>query len=117
MLGDANAIDYRFTDLAERGPALQSGEIDVMNLTTTWTSNRDINWGNFSPVMFYDGQGFVTRKDTGVESALELDGAAICVTSGTTTELNLDRLLQTTQPRLHAYRFRTDRGRIQRLYV
>ena len=89
VLGDADAIDYRFTDLAERGPALQSGEIDLMNLTTTWTSNRDINWGNFPPVMFYDGQGFVTRKDTGVESALELDGAAICVTSGTTTELNL----------------------------
>ncbi len=89
VLGDADAVDYRFTDLAERGPALQSGEIDVMNLTTTWTSNRDINWGNFAPVMFYDGQGFMTYKDIGVESALELEGAAICVTSGTTTELNL----------------------------
>ena len=62
VLGDADAVDYRFTDLAERGPALQSGEIDLMNLTTTWTSNRDINWGNFAPVMFYDGQGFMTRK-------------------------------------------------------
>ena len=60
-----------------------------MNLTTTWTSNRDINWGNFAPVMFYDGQGFMTYKDTGIESALELEGAAICVTAGTTTELNL----------------------------
>ena len=89
VLGDADAVDYRFTDLAERGPALQSGEIDLMNLTTTWTSNRDINWGNFAPVMFYDGQGFMTHKDIGVESALELDGAAICVTAGTTTELNL----------------------------
>ena len=89
VLGDADAIDYRFTDLAERGPALQSGEIDLMNLTTTWTSNRDVNWGNFAPVMFYDGQGFMTRKDSGVTSALELGGAAICVTSGTTTELNL----------------------------
>ena len=89
VLGDADAVDYRFTDLAERGPALQSGEIDLMNLTTTWTSNRDINWGNFAPVMFYDGQGFMTRKDTDIASALELDGAAICVTSGTTTELNL----------------------------
>lgn len=89
VLGDADAVEYRFTDLAERGPALQSGEIDLMNLTTTWTSNRDINWGNFAPVMFYDGQGFMTYKDTGVESALELEGAAVCVTSGTTTELNL----------------------------
>ena len=89
VLGDADAVEYRFTDLAERGPALQSGEIDLMNLTTTWTSNRDVNWGNFAPVMFYDGQGFMTRKDSGVTSTLELGGAAICVTSGTTTELNL----------------------------
>ena len=89
VLGDADAVDYRFIDLAARGPTLQSGEIDLLNMTTTWTSNRDINWGNFAPVMFYDGQGFMTRKDTGVESALELSGAAICVTSGTTSELNL----------------------------
>ena len=89
VLGNADSVEYRFTDLAERGPALQSGEIDLMNLTTTWTSTRDTNWGNFAPVMFYDGQGFMTRKDTGVTSTLELDGAAICVTSGTTTELNL----------------------------
>ncbi len=89
VLGDADAVEFRFTDLAERGPALQSGEIDLMNLTTTWTSNRDVNWGNFAPVMFYDGQGFITRKETGVTSALQLGDAAICVTSGTTTELNL----------------------------
>lgn len=89
VIGDADAIEYRFTDLAERGPALQSGEIDLMNLTTTWTSTRDVNWGDFAPIMFYDGQGFITRKDLGIESALELGGAAICVTSGTTTELNL----------------------------
>ena len=89
VLGDADAVDYRFIDLAARGPTLQSGEVDLLNMTTTWTSTRDTNWGNFAPVMFYDGQGFMTRKDTGVESALELSGAAICVTSGTTSELNL----------------------------
>ena len=89
VVGDADAVDYRFIDLAARGPTLQSGEVDLLNMTTTWTSNRDINWGNFAPVMFYDGQGFMTRKETGVESALELSGAAICVTSGTTSELNL----------------------------
>ena len=89
VTGSADDVDYRFTDLSARGPALQSGEIDLMNLTTTWTSNRDVNWGNFAPVMFYDGQGFMARKDAGVSSALELEGAAVCVTSGTTTELNL----------------------------
>ncbi len=89
VLGDADAVDYRFIELAARGPTLQSGEVDLLNMTTTWTSTRDTNWGNFAPVMFYDGQGFMTRKDTGVESALELSGAAICVTSGTTSELNL----------------------------
>ena len=88
-LGDADAVDYRITDLSARGPALQSGEIDVMNLTTTWTSTRDINWGNFGPVMFYDGQGFMVPKSLGVSSATELGGAAVCVTTGTTTELNL----------------------------
>ncbi len=89
VLGDADAVEYEFTDLAERGPALQSGEIDVMNLTTTWTSTRDVNWGNFAPVMFYDGQGFMAKKELGVTSARELEDAAICVTTGTTTELNL----------------------------
>ena len=89
VLGEADAVDYRFIELAARGPTLQSGEVDLLNMTTTWTSTRDTNWGNFAPVMFYDGQGFMTRKDTGVESALELSGAAICVTSGTTSELNL----------------------------
>ena len=88
-LGDADAVDYRVTDLSARGPALQSGEIDVMNLTTTWTSTRDINWGNFGPVMFYDGQGFMVPKSLGVASATDLSGAAVCVTTGTTTELNL----------------------------
>ena len=88
-LGNADAVDYRITDLSARGPALQSGEIDVMNLTTTWTSTRDISWGNFGPVMFYDGQGFMVPKALGVSSATELSGAAVCVTTGTTTELNL----------------------------
>lgn len=88
-LGDADAVDYRVTDLSARGPALQSGEIDVMNLTTTWTSTRDINWGNFGPVMLYDGQGFMVPKSLGVASATELGGAAVCVATGTTTELNL----------------------------
>lgn len=89
VLGDADAVEYKFISLAERGPTLQAGDVDLMNMTTTWTSTRDINWGNFAPVMFYDGQGFMTRKAAGVESALDLQDAAVCVTAGTTSELNL----------------------------
>ncbi len=89
VLSDADAVDYRFIDLSARGPTLQSGEVDLLNMTTTWTSNRDINWGNFAPVMFYDGQGFMTTKSFGIESATELNNAAVCVTAGTTSELNL----------------------------
>ncbi len=89
VLGDADAVEYKFISLSERGPTLQAGDVDLMNMTTTWTSTRDINWGNFAPVMFYDGQGFMTRKAAGVESARDLQDAAVCVTAGTTSELNL----------------------------
>jgi general L-amino acid transport system substrate-binding protein len=74
----------------ERFTALQSGEIDVLSRNTTWTLVRDTSLGlNFAGVNYYDGQGFMVRKDLGVTSALELDGASVCVNIGTTTELNL----------------------------
>jgi general L-amino acid transport system substrate-binding protein len=69
---------------------LQSGEIDVLARNTTWTSSRDTSLGlNFIGVNYYDGQGFMVRKALKVNSALELNGAAVCVQQGTTTELNL----------------------------
>ena len=74
---------------AERGPTIQSGEVDLLVRTVTWTTSRDSQWGNYVQTMFYDGQGFMVRKDKGVESALDLKGASVCVTLGTTTELNL----------------------------
>ena len=89
VLGDANAVDIRPTTAAERGPAMQSGEVDMMSRNTTWTSSRDITWGNFAPTMFYDGQGFMVPKSLGVMSHMDLSGAAVCVQQGTTTELNL----------------------------
>ncbi|PLU54350.1 amino acid ABC transporter substrate-bindnig protein, partial [Sinorhizobium medicae] len=74
----------------ERFPALQSGEVDVLARNTTWSINRDTALGfNFRPVNYYDGQGFMVRKELDVKSALELSGAAVCVQTGTTTELNL----------------------------
>lgn len=90
LFGDANAV--RFTPLSgqQRFTALQSGEIDVLTRNTTWTLTRDSQLGlNFVGVNFYDGQGFMVPKSLGVSSVLELDGATICVQTGTTTELNL----------------------------
>jgi general L-amino acid transport system substrate-binding protein len=57
--------------------------------TVTWTTSRDAQWGNYAQTMFYDGQGFMVNKSLGISSALELQGASVCVTQGTTTELNL----------------------------
>ncbi|OUS25008.1 amino acid ABC transporter substrate-binding protein [Gammaproteobacteria bacterium 45_16_T64] len=82
----------RFTPLSakERFTALQSGEIDVLSRNTTWTASRDTSLGiHFAGVIYYDGQGFMVRKDLGVSSAKELDGATLCANTGTTTELNM----------------------------
>lgn len=89
IFNDADAV--RFTPLTsqERFTALSAGEIDVLSRTTTWTMSRDTQLGiKFVGTMFYDGQGFMVRKEDGIASALDLSGAAICIESGTTTELN-----------------------------
>ena len=74
VLGDPSAVEFRIVSPAERGPVLQAGEIDILASNTTWTSSRDALWGNFAQVMFYSGQGFMVRSDTGIHSALELRG-------------------------------------------
>ena len=89
IFNDPTAV--RFTSLTsqERFTALSAGEIDVLSRTTTWTMSRDTQLGiSFVGTMFYDGQGFMVRKADGITSATELSGAAICIESGTTTELN-----------------------------
>ncbi len=90
LLGDATKVKYTPLNAKERFTALQSGEIDVLSRNTTWTSSREGSLGlNFVGVNYYDGQGFMAKKALGVTSALELDGASVCVQAGTTTELNL----------------------------
>jgi general L-amino acid transport system substrate-binding protein len=90
LLGDATKVKYTPLNAKERFTALQSGEIDVLSRNTTWTSSRDSALGlDFPVVNYYDGQGFMAKKSLGVDSALKLDGAAVCVQTGTTTELNL----------------------------
>jgi general L-amino acid transport system substrate-binding protein len=68
---------------------LQTAEVDLVTRNMTWNAKRDAEWGNFTIVMFYDGQGFMVRADSGITSLEDMNGAAICVTSGTTTESNL----------------------------
>ncbi len=90
IFGDKTKVKFTPTTAKSRFPALQSGEVDLLSRVTTWTFDRDVKLGfEFAGVNFYDGQGFMVRKDLGVKSGLELDGASVCVTTGTTTELNL----------------------------
>ena len=90
VLGDATKIKYVPTTSETRFTALASGEIDVLARNTTWTFSRDTDLAfTFTGVNYYDGQGFMVKKDLGVTSAKELDGATVCIQTGTTTELNL----------------------------
>jgi general L-amino acid transport system substrate-binding protein len=89
-LGDAEAIEIRPATANERFPILQSGEIDVLIRNTTWTLTRDSEQGaDFQPTTFFDGQGMMVRKDSGITDLEGLEGGTICVQSGTTTEKNL----------------------------
>ena len=90
LFGDANAVEFIPLSPQQRFTALQSGEVDILSRNTTWTLTRDASLGLvFAGVTFFDGQGFMVPADLGVQSALELDGAEVCVQPGTTTELNL----------------------------
>ncbi len=90
VFGDADRVKYTPLSAKERFTALQSGEVDLLSRNTTWTLVRDSALGlNFAGVNYYDGQGFMVRRDMGVKSAKELAGAAVCVNIGTTTELNM----------------------------
>jgi general L-amino acid transport system substrate-binding protein len=90
IFGDPQKVKFTPLTAKERFTALQSGEIDILSRNTTWTMSRDTSLGlKFAGVMYYDGQGFMVRTAMGVDSALKLSGAAVCVQTGTTTELNL----------------------------
>ena len=91
------AVEFVPTTSKVRFTVLQSGEIDMLSRNTTWTLQRDVELGlEFVGVNYYDGQGFMVRKDLGVSSASELDGASVCIQVGTTTEMNLADFLKLT---------------------
>lgn len=90
VLGDGAKVRFVPTTGETRFTALSSGEVDLLVRNTTWTYSRDTDLGlDFAGVNYYDGQGFIVRKDLGVTSAKELEGATVCIQTGTTTELNL----------------------------
>ncbi len=98
VFGDASKVQYSPLSAVQRFPALQNNEIDMLARNTTWTMDRDTTLGlAFTGVNYYDGQGFMVKKDLNVNSALELSGATVCVQSGTTTELNLADYFRTNK--------------------
>jgi len=108
IFNDPNKVKFVPLSAKDRFTALQSGEVDVLSRNTTWTSSRDTSLGlNFTGVDYYDGQGFMVRKALKVNSALELNGASVCVQQGTTTELNLADFFRAHKMQLKSVTFAT----------
>ena len=108
IFNDPSKVKFVPLTAKDRFTALQSGEIDVLARNTTWTSSRDTTLGlNFTAVNYFDGQGFMVRKALKVNSALELNDAAVCVQQGTTTELNLADYFRAKKMKLKTVTFAT----------
>jgi len=108
IFDDSKKVKFVPLSAKDRFTALQSGEVDVLARNTTWTSSRDTSLGlNFTGVNYYDGQGFMVRKSLKVNSALELNSAAVCVQQGTTTELNLADYFRANKMTLKTVNFAT----------
>ncbi|NBD29183.1 MAG: transporter substrate-binding domain-containing protein [Alphaproteobacteria bacterium] len=96
VLGDPTAVEFVPTTGQTRFTALASGEIDMLARNTTWTFSRDVDLKfEFTGINYYDGQGFMVPRELGVSSAKDLDGATVCIQTGTTTELNLADFFRT----------------------
>jgi general L-amino acid transport system substrate-binding protein len=108
IFNDPTKVKFVPLTAKDRFTALQSGEIDVLSRNTTWTLSRDTSLGlDFVAVTYYDGQGFMVRKALKVNSALELNGAAVCVQQGTTSELNLADYFRANHMQLKTVTFAT----------
>jgi general L-amino acid transport system substrate-binding protein len=108
IFNDPNKVKYLPVNAKDRPTILASGSIDVLVRNTTWTMSREISGMFFTGTNYYDGQGFMVRKKLGIDSALKLDGASICVQQGTTTELNLADFFRSHNLKFEAVVFATD---------
>jgi general L-amino acid transport system substrate-binding protein len=108
IFNDPSKVKYLPLNAKDRPTILASGQIDVLVRNTTWTLSREVGGMFFTGVNYYDGQGFMVRKKLGVDSALKLDGASICVQQGTTTELNLADFFRAHNLKFEAVVFATD---------
>jgi len=90
VLGDAEKVRYTPLPPGARFNALASGEVDMLSRNTTWTHTRDTTLGMiFAGIVFYDGQGFMVTQSSDISELTDLNGSAICIQSGTTSELNV----------------------------
>jgi general L-amino acid transport system substrate-binding protein len=106
MLGDAERVRFVPLSAQQRFAALQSGEVDLLVRATTWTLSREAGLGLvFAGVNFYDGNGFMVRRSLNVTSARQLDGASVCLQSGSTTELNVADYFRSNRMRLQPVLF------------
>ncbi len=108
IFNDPGKVKFLPVNAKDRPTILASGEVDIILRNTTWTMSRELGGMFFTGVNFYDGQGFMVRKKLGVDSALKLDGASVCVQQGTTTELNLADYFRANNLKLDAVVFATD---------
>src|SRR6185312_10988578 len=108
IFNDPTKVKFVALTAKDRFTALQSGDVDLLARNTTWTSSRDTSLGlNFTGINYFDGQGFMVRKSLKVNSALELNSAAVCVQQGTTTELNLADYFRANKMTLKTVTFAT----------
>ena len=101
VLGDAAKARFVPVPAADRFDMLRRGAIDILARATTWTLERDVGEGaSFAAVTYFDGQGFLVRRATGVSRVQQLDGAKVCVEAGTTSEQNLAEYARTMRVRI-----------------
>jgi general L-amino acid transport system substrate-binding protein len=109
VFGDATKVKFVPLDATSRFESLKSGAVDVLVRNTTWTLSRDSSQGlDFEATNYYDGQGFMVRKKMNINSALELNGASVCVQQGTTTELNLADYFRSNKMKYEVVAFKSD---------